>query len=137
MIRRGFLYLSAIALLAVIGGCGHMTGTSPTGVTGGEGGYGIHSQSFGYDDSGPLGTWRQNYDSGEYEYAIFSSDGNIRFEEYEDDIMCDFSDGTFSVSGNVITIVVDGDEWVVPYEISGDRLTLVFESDPWIFHKIY
>lgn len=132
---RGLFIMAAIFAL-FLAGCGHYEGSNPVGITGGaEDGYGggllevfqnENGGNGGYD-SQLVGDWY--YMSGDYMFIYtFQSDGDINIV-----VMVEYStvaelSGTFSSSGNQLTMRLDGEVSVYTYSIQSNRLTLT-DSD--------
>lgn len=133
-----YLCIGIILVLALLVGCGQTGSNNPAGITGGPGE--IAPNPGGGSAAELVGTWlyvvyydyRQDYKL--EEYLTFYSNGEYDIidywyywdDYYENWVLEDVYsvEGTYSVSGNQITLYYEGVELLVTYSISDDQLTL-------------
>jgi len=122
--------VSAVLILLFIVGCANWGGNNPLGVTGGsENGYGKNQDlnlptSNGGGSQNLIGTWRSDTGADDYEIIIFNSNGTYDVRIYEDGIFQFGLSGSYTVSGNQITLEYEGEFIVLFYTLSDDRLIL-------------
>ena len=132
------LFSTALLISLIFTGCSGWGGNNPVGVTGGsEQGYG---QGTGAGENLTIlliGTWRHDYSSHEYTTITFSSNGDWDYKHYYYDNLYDHDVGTYSVSGNKITITEEGYSVTVTFSINGNELTLTYPGEnPITFYRI-
>jgi hypothetical protein len=136
------LSLAILCLLPLVFiGCGQFAGDNPEGVTGGANGYGIllPGMESGHDLGGLVGTWRHDYQSGEYEVITLSSNGAFTYRYYYNNILDDSFDGTVSTSGDYLQIQITGGESLtLPYTLEGNYLTIDWGNSGGIilYHRV-
>lgn len=118
-------FSTALVISIIFTGCGNWGGNNPVGVTGGSGqGYGENSDLLG-TKSLLVGSWRHDYYN-DYEIITFSSNGAWESKYYDDGYLEYHFTGTYSVSGNELTISVGGMSFITyTFSVNGDELTLV------------
>jgi hypothetical protein len=141
---KRYLTYSIISLFftILIIGCAQWGGDNPLGITGGsEEGYGQGSDlnlpdPSGGSNSNLVGSWRYNYpDSYDYMTWTFNANGNLEVRYHLDGE--DFSlFGTYSTSGNAITINLFQEPVDGTYSINGDQLTIYIEGDVIILYRV-
>ncbi len=124
----------------MIGGCAQWGGDNPLGITGGSNnGYGKNNDlnlPDGSDQIDPdlVGVWSM-YD---YPYSLvytFNADGTYQIEEYFYDSLDDSYEGTWSVSGNILTLSSNDGSSIMTYEINGNQLTLTQGDYILVLHR--
>ena len=122
--------------------CANWGGNNPVGVTGGsEQGYGesgdLNLPSSGSESAEKLiGTWRHDYGGGDYEILEFKSNGKYEVEFYENNDYEFGYSGNYSVSGNIITLWIEGQPITVTYSLSGDQLRLSQGGETAIYYRV-
>lgn len=141
--KRIFLLIGMIAALpALFLGCGTFCGDTPTGVIGGEGGYGDinpannmtghenHSESI-------FGAWRHDYSPGEFDILYIDENGNFTVYEYYDYSLDDVIYGTYYYTSTEITINIQGhDPMVCDYDYTGSTLTIYYNDGPIEYYRV-
>jgi hypothetical protein len=132
-----FLFFLSIIM---IDGCAQWGGDNPLGITGGSNnGYGKNNDlnlPDGSDQIDPdlVGVWSM-YD---YPYLLvytFNADGSCKIEEYYYDSLDDSYEGTWSVSGNILTLSSNEGSEIMIYEINGNQLTLTEGDYVLVLHR--
>lgn len=133
------LFSTVLLILLIFTGCSNWGGNNPVGVTGGsEQGYGQGTGAGENINILLIGTWRHDYYSNHYEIITLSSNGTWDYKEYYYDILNEHEFGAFSVSGNTITVIMEGEEpFTVEFSINGDELTLTYPGEyPKTFYRV-
>lgn len=137
---KQFKILIALAFLSSVLSiqCSKLGGTDPVGVTGGsDSGYGIFNDiwrtgSGSGNGSGVnpnlVGSWRHEYAGDDYETITFYSNGSFQISYFQEGFSGTI-DGTYSVSGNQITLYIEGETIIITYSLSGDELTLFLQGE--------
>jgi hypothetical protein len=121
-------------------GCAQWGGDNPLGITGGSNnGYGKNNDLNLPDGSGQIdpdlvGVWSM-YD---YPYLLvytFNADGSFKIEEYYYDSLDDSYEGTWSASGNILTLSSNEGSAIMTYEINGNQLTLTEGDYVLVLHR--
>jgi hypothetical protein len=134
-----YLMIPFIFLFLLIG-CAQWGGDNPLGITGGSNnGYGKNNDLNLPDGSGQIdpdlvGVWSM-YD---YPYLLvytFNADGSFKIEEYYYDSLDDSYEGTWSASGNILTLSSNEGSAIMTYEINGNQLTLTEGDYVLVLHR--
>jgi len=122
-------FLLYILITILLFGCSHWGGDTPLGITGGsEEGYGqsgdLNSQN-PFNNINPylLGSWIR---PGLHNYIIltFFLNGTYTLEYYYNNSLESRIKGTYHVSGNTLTMTINGNSDVATYMIRDDSLTI-------------
>jgi hypothetical protein len=141
--KKFILYLTMLAVLPLaFMGCSTISGDNPMGTTGGGDGYGVIDPANSYGSGiGELeGTWRHDYNPGEFEMVVVSSNGGFVYTYYYNYSLDDEFYGTCYASGNILYVDVVGNyPLTLPYELSGDYLTLDWgqSGGEVVYHRVY
>lgn len=141
--KRTISVITSISLaMFLLVSCANWGGNNPVGVTGGsEQGYG-ESSDLNLPSSGSesavklIGTWRHDYGGGNYEILEFKSNGRFEIAAYENNNLEFSYSGNYTVSGNTITLYIEGQPVTATYSISGDRLTLFLGGNPTTYYRV-
>jgi hypothetical protein len=140
---KKIFYASTGILLTVLllVGCARWGGNNPVGVTGGsEEGYGEFKDLGIISSSGSsaqlVGTWRHDYGGGDYEILEIQSNGRFQISVYDNNNLELEYSGNYTVSGNTITLWIEGQPVTVNYSLDGDFLTLFFEGEQTTYYRV-
>jgi hypothetical protein len=142
MIRTISVITSISLAMFFLVSCANWGGNNPVGVTGGsDQGYGESSDlnlpSSGSESAAELiGTWRHDYGGGNYEIFDFKSNGRYEIYFYENNNYEFGYSGNYTVSGNTITLWVEGQPMMVTYSLKSNRLTLFLEGNPTTYYRV-
>ncbi len=142
MIKTISVITSISLAMFLLVSCANWGGNNPVGVTGGsEQGYGqsgdLNLPSSGSESAVKLiGTWRYDYGGSNYEILEFKSNGKYEVEFYDNNDYEFGYSGNYTVSGNKITLWVEGKTMMVTYSLSGDQLTLFWEGNPITYYRV-
>jgi hypothetical protein len=143
--KKIILFFPILLLLALfLTNCGQLAGENPVGVTGGnDNGYGSTGSGLwpggggGGGGGSIVGRWRADYPDGSYEILNFSSNGDFQVLDYDRNGILLFSfSGTYSVSGNQLTLMTSAGNVTITFSISGNTLTIFFDTGPVAYRRI-
>lgn len=141
--KRVIYIIAVFVMLSIIlESCSQWGGNNPVGVLGGgETGYGEYDNIAGIGGESEnfpsiVGSWRHNFSSGEYTIIKFFSNGRWESHVYEEGILNTVYIGSFSISGNKLTIIASGESFTITYSINDDKLTLVFPDGSIVYFRI-
>ena len=126
-------YLALLVVVFIISNCGQGGDINPTGVTGGsDEGYGSRTDISDTKGDGDgdgnyqelIGSWRSDYDTNSYYIWVFNSDGTFEYYDIWQGELWEYHSGTYSVSGNTISVTGDGYSFDITFYVSGNELTL-------------
>jgi hypothetical protein len=134
-----YLMIPAIFVFMLIG-CAQWGGDNPLGITGGsKQGYGENNdfslpETSGEIDPNLVGKW-SSY--GDIFIIVFDfyADGTFTREEYYDRESNGSAEGTWSVSGDILTLRSSGDTQVYTYFINDNQLTLFYGDYVLVFYR--
>ncbi len=123
--------LIVAGLIILTSACGQGEGNNPVGVTGGGAhGYGTGGGSVTDYGNALIGSWRKNYDPDYFVILNFYYSGKFLFELHSDLELYTIT-GTFYISGNKLTLNINGEDGqaVFTFVIDGDLLTLYYNEN--------
>ena len=142
--KKNYLYVLTVIVtsLLLITGCGQNGTNNPAGITGGIGE--IADNAGGGNGGGDdlIGTWMyEEIFTRDYMrlYYTFSSNGEFMFEYeeyYDGEYDYDTFYGTYTVSGNQLSITIEGDIDYFTFSISGNQLALTYDGETLIFTRV-
>ena len=127
-------FITCLSFTIMIVGCAQWGGDNPIGITGGsEEGYGqngalnLHQPSDG-NNPDLVGSWRYIISQSSYTIWTFSSNGNFTVTSYYGETITTRY-GSYSTSGESISITIQQQSNTGTYSIQGNHLTITLGGD--------
>jgi len=124
--------------IVMISSCANWGGENPVGVTGGSGsGYGeMENWNPATDFNQLVGSWRFDYDDGDYIIFTFSADGSLVIDQYVNYDIYNTIISNYTVEEDILTITLYGENIQYTFSISGNILTLYIGGEQMNFYRV-